>query len=93
MSFTAFLLKLVGKHPEQVEEQKRFEDNMEELDDRGRELDSLLDGIREVDKTVRTKSEAYEYTAQSMRPSKHDRPEEQEDSGGDSVSIEEPLPG
>ncbi len=93
MSFTAFLLKLVGKHPEQVEQQKRFEDNMEELDERRRELDSLLEGIKEVDKTVRTKSEAYEDSVESMRPSDNDRPEEQEESGEVSVSIKEFLSG
>jgi hypothetical protein len=90
MSFTAFLLKLVGKHPEQVEQQKRFEENMEELDERRLELDSLLKGIREVDQTIRNKTDALQDTVNSMRPEPHER-EEPEEPGEVSVTLGESL--
>jgi peptidoglycan hydrolase CwlO-like protein len=87
MSFKAFLLKLVGQHPEQVEEQKRFEENMDGLDAQRQKLDSLLEDIREVDKTVREKSDALQKTDTSMRPEEYER-QEPEEPGEDSIRIE-----
>lgn len=92
MSFTAFLLKLVGKHPEQLEEQERFDENMRELDKCRGALDSLEEGIEDVRRTVQDKSDALHETVTSLRPEGNER-EETEESGVTSVSIDDPLPG
>jgi uncharacterized protein (DUF342 family) len=82
MSFTTFLLRLVGRHPEQVEEQKRFKENLEELDEREQELDDLLKDIREVDQAVQDKTAALS-TVSSMAPGPHEPRKEQDDEAGD----------
>ena len=48
----AFLLKLVGLHPDQVKERKRFERNLKKLDDREADLDELLEKIHSVEETL-----------------------------------------
>lgn len=76
MSFTTFLLRLVGQHPEQVKEQKRFEDNLKELEVRDKELDGLLQGIREIDQAVQEKTEALSAVT-SARPEANDREQDE----------------
>lgn len=76
MSFKAFLLKLAGKHPDQVREQEKLDKNMAELDKRRAELDSLVGDIKEVGHAVREKSEALHTTITSMRPPKNEHERE-----------------
>ena len=59
MSFTTFLLRLVGKSPEQVKEQERFEKNLKKLDVTEEDLDALLVEIREVDQAYQEKKDVY----------------------------------
>lgn len=68
MSFTTFLLRLVGRSPEQVKEQERFERNLRDLDERESQLDNLLVEIREVDRTYQYKRTTFVQTADSVRP-------------------------
>ncbi len=71
MSFTTFLLRLVGRSPEQVEEQKRFERNLKGLSRTEEDLDQLLQEIREVDHAYQEKKTAFEQTeraASSLAP-------------------------
>jgi predicted nucleic acid-binding Zn-ribbon protein len=68
MSLTTFLLRLLGKSPEQVQERERFERNMRQLDVREEELDKLLAEIREVDQTYQDKRSTLARTANSVRP-------------------------
>lgn len=68
MSITTFLLRLVGRSPEQVLEQERFERNLRELDERGQELDQLLEKIRGVDQVYQEKKATCEETARSVYP-------------------------
>jgi len=64
MSFTTFLLRLVGRSPEQVKQQERFERNMKKLDASDEELDELLAEIRGVDQASQEKKG----TLDSIRP-------------------------
>ena len=50
----AFLLKLVGRHPDQVRERARFEENLRQMDERDKELDGLLGDIREADRAIQS---------------------------------------
>lgn len=54
MNLKAFLLKLVGKHPDQVRERTRFEENLRRMDERDKELESLLTDIRETDRAIQS---------------------------------------
>lgn len=54
MTLRAFLLKLVGKHPDQVKERARFEENLRRLDEKDKELDELLNDIRETDRAIQS---------------------------------------
>lgn len=78
MSFTTFLLRLVGRAPDQLEEQRRFEENLKKLDRRDVELDELVAEIREIDQAVQEKTEALAVVT-SIRPIPHEQHEESDD--------------
>ena len=54
MSVRAFILRLVGRHPEQIRERARFEENLRRLDEKDKELDALCDDIRDADKAIQS---------------------------------------
>lgn len=68
MSFTTFLLRLVGRSPEQIKEQERFEQNLKNLSEGEQELDSLVKEIREVDQAYQEKRVTCATVAQSVYP-------------------------
>lgn len=74
MSFTTFLLRLVGRSPEQVKEQERFERNLKGLTQSEADLDQLLVEIREVDQAYQEKKDTLEKTkaAISTPPKEND---------------------
>ena len=78
MGLTTFLLRLIGRSPEQVQEQERFDSTIHEFEARDRQLDSLLLNIRDVDKTYRDKTVVHKKIAESVRPTE----------GPDDVRIE-----
>lgn len=54
MSVRGFILKLVGRHPDQVREKARFEENLRRLDEKDKELDALVNEIRDTDKAIQS---------------------------------------
>ena len=50
----SFILKLVGRHPDQIREQRRYEENLRRLDEKDKELDDLLSEIRETDRSIQS---------------------------------------
>lgn len=68
MTWPSFLLRLVGKAPEQVEVQENFKKALSKMDEVDSELDELLEEIRSVDSTVKAKSVALGITASSTPP-------------------------
>jgi hypothetical protein len=57
MTLRAFLLKLVGRHPDQVRERARFEENLRLMGEKDKELDELLNDIHETDKAIQSGGE------------------------------------
>jgi hypothetical protein len=54
MSVRGFILKLVGRHPDQVRERARFEENLRRLDEKDKELDELVNDIRDTDRAIQS---------------------------------------
>lgn len=54
MSVRGFILRLVGRHPEQVLERRRFEENLRRLDEKDKELDELVNDIRDTDRAIQS---------------------------------------
>ncbi len=54
MNVHGFILKLMGRHPEQVRERVRFEENLRKLDETDKELDELVNDIRDADKAIQS---------------------------------------
>lgn len=79
MSFTTFLLRLVGRSPEQIQEQERFEQNLKALDESTKELDKVLEDIRAVDRSYQEKKEAAVSAILSSSPPPRFVPSEEED--------------
>jgi hypothetical protein len=67
MGFTTFLLRLVGRDPEQLREQEKFKENLGKLDETDQELDALMVEIRQIDKVWEEKKATME-AASSERP-------------------------
>ena len=55
-----FFLRIVGKDPVQVEEDKRFRENLRKHQAHEDRLDTILEGIDKVNKTARKKREDLE---------------------------------
>ena len=68
MTWPVFLLRLVGKSPEQLKTQEQFDKALSKLDELNSELDEVLDEIRSVDATVKSKNAALDITASSAPP-------------------------
>lgn len=49
--FSKFFLRLVGRDPEQLDVQKRFEDNLKCLDEQGEDLECFFASVKEADQT------------------------------------------
>jgi hypothetical protein len=54
MSVRGFILRLVGRHPEQLSERRRFEENLRRLDEKDKELDELVNEIRDADRAIQS---------------------------------------
>ncbi len=67
MSFTTFLLRLVGRDPEQLREQEKFKKNLDKLDETDHELDALMVEIRQMDKVWEEKKATMD-AASSVQP-------------------------
>jgi hypothetical protein len=50
----AFFLKLVGRHPDQMRERRRFDENIRRMEEKNKELEDLLEKIRETDEAIQS---------------------------------------
>lgn len=69
MAFKSFVLSLFGLAPEQKEERELFKKSLENRGEAEKELEGLLEKIRDADQYFADKAAALEKTAVSMRPS------------------------
>lgn len=90
MSWPVFLLRLVGKSPEQVKVQEDFKRALEKMDDLEEELDGLLVEIRSVDQTMKQKNRILGEVSSAPPPRiKEGRPRGEEHHGERTTGLKE----
>lgn len=68
--FVTFFLRIAGKDPSQLEEDKRFRQTLAKYDASNERLDDLMEDLRRINETAKAKSKQLEKCADSVRPPK-----------------------
>lgn len=65
-----FFLRIAGKDPAQLEEERRFRQNLAKYDTSNDRLDDLMEDLKRINETAKVTSKQLERCADSVRPPK-----------------------